>query len=154
MTEPDPVRVGRTKKIQICRKGNADCVMRCAPEAMNRNTVNEIKQLARKQGAAFNVHRGRSGMWVTIIFIPVIGIIIITLSESLLTFSIPQPGSIIYNINITYFQIRGLLRWLRLLQWWLLLLLNVVWMMNTIHWILLNWIELNWIEYYWILFIE
>merc|ERR1712037_831763 len=32
MTEPNSVRVGRSRKWQICKQGSTDCIQRCAPE--------------------------------------------------------------------------------------------------------------------------
>ena len=36
--------------------------MRCAPNAMDTNTVKQIKQFTREADADFNQHRGKSGM--------------------------------------------------------------------------------------------
>ena len=62
MTEPNAVRENGRRKYEICRKGNRDCIMRCAPNAMDTNTVRQIKKFAREADADFNQHRGKSGM--------------------------------------------------------------------------------------------
>ena len=62
MTEPNPVRVGGSRKWQICKKGSTDCIQRCAPESFDRSKVKEIKKMALEVDAEFNVHRRKSGM--------------------------------------------------------------------------------------------
>ena len=62
MTEPNSIREDGRRKWQICRKGNRDCIMRCAPNAMDTKTVKEIREFAREANAEFNKHRGKSGM--------------------------------------------------------------------------------------------
>jgi len=62
MTEPNSVRVGRSRKWQICKKGSTDCIQRCAPEPYDRSTVREIKRMALDVNAEFNVHHRKSGI--------------------------------------------------------------------------------------------
>merc|ERR1712130_37767 len=60
MTEPNSVRVGMSRKWQICKKGSTDCVQRCGPEPYDRSQVREIKRMALEVDAEFNVHRRKS----------------------------------------------------------------------------------------------
>ena len=62
MTEANAVRVGRSRKFQICKKGSTDCIKRCAPEPYDSNEVRAIKKMALEVDAEFNVHRRKSGM--------------------------------------------------------------------------------------------
>ena len=62
MTEPNSVRVGRSRKWQICKQGSTDCIQRCAPEPYDSKKVREIKKMALEVDAEFNVHRRKSGM--------------------------------------------------------------------------------------------
>jgi len=62
MTEAKAIRENGQGKFEICRKGSRDCIMRCNPEPMDRDTVKEIKKFVKEKGAEFNVHRGNSGI--------------------------------------------------------------------------------------------
>ena len=62
MTEPNSVRVGRSRKWQICKQGSTDCIQRCAPEPYDSKKVREIKKMALEVDAEFNVHRRKSDM--------------------------------------------------------------------------------------------
>jgi len=62
MTEANAVREGGKLKWEICKQGSPNCLMRCASNAMDRNTVREIKAFAQESGAEFNVNRGQSGI--------------------------------------------------------------------------------------------
>ena len=42
MTEPNAVRENGRRKYEICRKGSRDCIMRCAPNAMDTDTVRDV----------------------------------------------------------------------------------------------------------------
>ena len=62
MTEPNSIREDGRRKWQICGKGNPDCIMRCAPNAMDTKTVREIREFTREAGAEFIQHRRISTM--------------------------------------------------------------------------------------------
>jgi len=62
MTEPNSIREDGRRKWQICRKGNRDCIMRCAPNAMDTETVKQIREFTREANAEFIQHRRTSTM--------------------------------------------------------------------------------------------
>ena len=60
MTEPQLKRERGGKVLaDICRKGNTDCIMRCAPEPVDLKTLREVRKFALERKAEFNLG-GRS----------------------------------------------------------------------------------------------
>ncbi len=62
MTEPQLKRERGGKVLaDICRKGNTDCIMRCAPEPVDLKTLREVRKFALERKAEFNLNKERSG---------------------------------------------------------------------------------------------